>query len=89
MEKGIEKLQRDFESYIKKFHQVQELAKRFNTNPGEITEFLFEVGVEALSRTENSMSYEFKYRSKKVFQFLKDFRELEQKVKNKITVDRD
>jgi len=88
MSKNIDNIQKQFEDYVKKYNSILELAERFKTTPAEITEFLFSVGVEALNRTENILTDEFKVKTKNILEFFRDFEELKKKVQNKITVDR-
>lgn len=76
-----DKLQNQFESYIKKWNVILDLSKRFNVKPDEITSFLFEIGLEALNKTEKVLSDEFKVKTKNILGFYRDFNSLWKQVK--------
>ena len=68
---NTDKLAKAFENYVKKFDQIQELAKRFKTDPDDIINMFFSIGLEALSRTENVLRNEFDSKLKELFKDLK------------------
>jgi len=88
MKTDINKIQEQFEDYVKKYNSVLSLANKYKTTPGEITEFLFSVGVEALNRTEDILTGEFKVKTKNILEFFRDFEDLKKKVNTKINVDK-
>jgi len=77
-----------FNNYIKKFKIVLDLSKRFKVTPEEITSFLFEIGLEALNKTEVVLTKEFKERSKTILEIYRDFELVWTKVNKKMKVDR-
>ena len=79
---NTDKLAKAFENYVKKFDQIQELAKRFKTDPDDIINMFFSIGLEALSRTENVLRNEFDSKLKELFKDLKS-------ESQKITLDKE
>ena len=56
-----------YQEYIKKFDQINELAKRFKVSPGKIVEMFFKIGIEALTQTESILKTEFDSKLKEFF----------------------
>jgi len=85
-----EKIKLQFESYIKKYNVVLDMAKRFNVTPEEITSFLFEVGIEALSKTEKIFKEEFgdKTNPKNILTYCRNLNEIWKKINPKIKIER-
>ena len=71
--------------YIKKYSEILELADRFKTEPAEVVSFFFDVGLEALRRTESILKNEFESKLKEVFE-VDDIEQLKGRLKNKIDI---
>lgn len=63
----IEKKQKEFEDYVKKFEEIRELASRFKTSPGTLVEMFFGIGLEALKHTESILQKEFQSKLDELF----------------------
>ncbi len=63
----IEKFQKEFEDYVKKFEQIRELAGRLKTSPGTLVEMFFGIGLEALKHTESILQKEFNSKLNELF----------------------
>ncbi len=75
----VEKFQKEFEDYVKKFEFVRELARRFKTNPGAVMEMFFGIGIEALKHTEAILQKDFNSKLKEIFP--EDFEAITEDVK--------
>ena len=68
---NIEQIAKDFENYVKKFDELREIALKFKTTPGLLTDMFFKIGLEALTRTEAILHKEFEIKLTKFSEDLK------------------
>ena len=61
--KNANQIKKDFEDYVKKFKELQEIGKELKIETGDVVQLFFSVGKEVLSITEEI----FKEQTKDVF----------------------